>query len=165
MLFAYYKLKSVSFERKLYDQIFALMIKIGSIYAIIGLLYALMKYHINLPRPYCSMLKVISVADFTHVRCLSSFPSAHTALAVLACYCAFPYLKLKGRVCAICLVVLVGLSRISLAMHFPADVIYSILISLIICISVDKIQQLKFIQHFILSPIANWVYKLLCHYG
>lgn len=127
------------------------MINIGIIYAIFGLTYAVLKFSINLPRPFCSLdldqfLTIINTRD---ERCLSSFPSAHTGLAMLISYFIWRYLKHYQKIIAFLIVLLVGISRISLAMHYPSDIIYSFFISgLVILIGnfIFKILRNNFIK-------------------
>ncbi|HJK87716.1 MAG TPA: hypothetical protein QKA14_02660, partial [Candidatus Megaira endosymbiont of Hartmannula sinica] len=52
--------------------------KLAAYYSGLILVYTLLKFSINMPRPFCSIMEFTSVYDFTQVRCLSSFPSAHT---------------------------------------------------------------------------------------
>jgi membrane-associated phospholipid phosphatase len=161
VLYKFYRLKGANFSYNQYVKTFDELVKIGSIYASIGLLYAACKYGINLPRPYCSLDTFSSVMDFSGVRCSSSFPSAHTAISLLIAYIFWPYLKTVGKLFSCILVMLVGMSRISLAMHFPADIVYSIIISFIIFYVVAKLLKNLSLQSRLVVPIRECLYKML----
>jgi membrane-associated phospholipid phosphatase len=107
------------------------LVKVGMCYALFGLAYAAMKFSINLPRPFCSLpaSAFTTILDVTNERCLSSFPSAHTGLAIIIAYYLWPYLKNYQKLAALLIIILVALSRITLAMHYPADILYSIIIA------------------------------------
>jgi membrane-associated phospholipid phosphatase len=156
-----YDLRGGRFDYQRYTINFKQIIQIGLIYGSIGIIYTLIKYGINLPRPYCSLDHFFSAQDFSNARCLSSFPSAHTAMAFMISYLLFPYLNFLTRIIACLVVVIVGLSRIALAMHYPADVVYSVFISYIICRSVDKILAVKSIQQQIINPCLHFIFKAL----
>ncbi len=139
-LYLYRQLKSfqganppVVFETKFwtcYNQ----AVRIGTIYAIFGFTYAAFKFTINLPRPFCSLPEgsFITILNTTNERCLSSFPSAHTGLAFLISYYLWSYLTKMQKIICILALLMVGTSRITLAMHYPADIIYSMLIVVIV---------------------------------
>ena len=112
------------------------MIKLGISYACFGLFYAFLKFTINMPRPFCSLPpgSFATIIDISHERCLSSFPSSHTGLVVLIALNIWPYIGPRIRVSMLLLIGLVALSRIGLAMHYPADIIYSIFIAIFIYI-------------------------------
>lgn len=112
---------------KFYD----FMVKLGLSYACFGLFYAFLKFTINMPRPFCSLPvnSFTTIMDITHERCLSSFPSSHTGLAILITLNIWPYIGFVMRGFSILTTVLVALSRIGLAMHYPADIFYSIFIA------------------------------------
>lgn len=125
------KIKEANQQQNEFWRIYNKLVKVGIIYASFGFIYAALKFSINLPRPFCSLPKdsFLTIANIAGERCLSSFPSAHTGLAILICYFLWSYLKLPHRLIGVMIVLLVGISRITLAMHYPADIIYSILIA------------------------------------
>ena len=122
------KYKSISQER--FDRYFESFAKSGITYALFGFSYAFLKFSINMPRPFCSLQisQFKTIADTTHERCLSSFPSAHTGLSIMIAYFLWPYLNNTLRAVAIIVVFLVCASRIALAMHYPSDILYSAVI-------------------------------------
>lgn len=130
----YIKLKKMPLAKVLviYDKI----IQIGIIYSLFGLSFTLLKFSFNLPRPFCSMQvnSFTTIANIELERCLSSFPSSHTGLAILVSYCVFPYISRFGKFMSVVGVILVAISRLSLAMHYPADILYSVMITGIIII-------------------------------
>ena len=107
------------------------MVQMGICYAFFGFTYAMLKFSINLPRPYCSLPsdQFITIMNVNHARCLSSFPSSHVGLALMMTIFGWNYMNKWGCAGAMLTVALVALSRITLAMHYPADIIYSMLIT------------------------------------
>lgn len=161
LLFIFFKLRNDKFSKESYDRYFEILLKIGLTYVAIILAYTVMKFGINLPRPYCIMENFISIQNFAHERCLSSFPSAHTAMAVFMYYISFQYLSKGGKLLGAIVVVLVGASRISLAMHFPADVLYSIIICLFICQFMQYVLNTNVLRNYITLPIRDYFYAIL----
>jgi len=109
------------------------LVEIGIIYAVSGLIFTALKFSVNLPRPYCSLPidSFVTIINTANERCLSSFPSSHAGLSVLVAYFIWDYVKLWVKISMICVIILVSLSRISLAMHYPSDIIYGIIIGFI----------------------------------
>jgi tRNA threonylcarbamoyl adenosine modification protein YjeE len=110
------------------------LVFIGICYAVFGLIYAALKFSINLPRPYCSLPagSFQTILDLSHERCMSSFPSSHSGLALMLTILSWRYLSLSCRIFVVLVVLSVALSRISLAMHYPADILYSYIIVLVV---------------------------------
>jgi len=162
VLYRYYRLRKSGFDYVQYSRYFDELLKIGACYAAIGLIYTLMKFCVNLPRPYCSLTEFVSIANFASERCLSSFPSAHTAVAVLIFYSLLPYLNFTGKLLGSAVIILVGLSRIALAMHFPADVLYSVMIAFCICYFIDKFLFFSWIRQYFISPVKKFIFEKIC---
>lgn len=156
-----YQLKAAKASWQSYCATFEKLATIGAMFSAICICYALAKFSINMPRPFCSGINFFSSKSFAQVRCLSSFPSAHTAMATLLCYILWPYLKLYAKLGAVLLLVSVALSRIALAMHFPADVVYSIFICLAIIQIAQRAYKLKFLQIWLIRPIEDLIYEKL----
>lgn len=125
------RIQDVSLRSKKFWLIYNNMAMVGITYTIFCITYATLKFTINLPRPFCSLYPdaFITIANTQHERCLSSFPSSHTGLAILVCYCIWPYIKYSQKIIACIVVIIVAISRIALAMHYPADIIYSFFIT------------------------------------
>lgn len=141
-LYQYIKLKRLDnnlFEDQ-FNKIYERFVYVGISYAIFGLTYAYLKFTINLPRPFCSLPdeSFFTIIDVTQERCLSSFPSAHTGLAILVTYLLWRYLNIWLKALFSGIIFLTALSRITLAMHYPSDILYSALIVLLV-ILVTKI--------------------------
>lgn len=130
------KLDSYSQEKEFWP-FFNKMTRLGITYACFGFIYAALKFSINLPRPFCSLpaSSFSSIINTEAERCLSSFPSAHTGLAIIITYFLWTYLRTSGKLTAIAVVTLVGISRMTLAMHYPADIIYSFFVAFIVIIT------------------------------
>ena len=119
---------------KLYEQYsfcYDFMVKIGICYACFGFTYAALKFGINMPRPFCSLPEgsFTTIIDISQERCQSSFPSSHTGLVFLITLFLWDYVGWFARIFWVGMVILVGLSRIGLAMHYPADIFYSLFIA------------------------------------
>ncbi|WP_375326457.1 phosphatase PAP2 family protein [Candidatus Tisiphia endosymbiont of Nemotelus uliginosus] len=116
----------------IYNKLFLL----GIIYTIFGLTYAILKFSVNMPRPFCSLpaYSFTTIADVSLARCLSSFPSSHVGLALVVAYSIWTNITITQKLFTFLVVLLVALSRIALAMHYPADIIYSFVITILIII-------------------------------
>lgn len=135
-IYFYIQLKKIKNNDELLNKFWSgynKLTEIGIIYAIFGLVFTVLKFSVNLPRPYCSLStgSFITILNTVNERCLSSFPSSHAALSVLVTYFIWNYIKLPIKILMICVIILVSLSRISLAMHYPSDIIYGIIIAFI----------------------------------
>jgi membrane-associated phospholipid phosphatase len=118
-------------QELLFEHYFHILFKAGIIYVLFILIYASLKYSVNLPRPYCSTDQFISIVNFSQERCLSSFPSAHSGLSIIITYLLWQHIPFGLKIISPLLVLIVGIARISLAMHYPSDVIYGYLIAII----------------------------------
>ena len=90
--------------------------------AITALLVFVGKASFDMPRPY-NALPTGSVKVLTELREPYSFPSGHAAFAMLVAWIFVPYCQRRWRVFFALCVVWVGVSRISVGAHFPADVL------------------------------------------
>ena len=166
IVYFYIKLQRISspFEhQKQFWSVYNRLTRICVIYVVFGLVYSLLKFLVNLPRPFCSLPNdnFMTIADVTTARCLSSFPSAHTGLALLTVYCTWSYLNLFQKIAASGILLLVGLSRITLAMHYPADVIYSSPIAVLVIIIGNAAYQYKY---HVIQRIGTDIYKQILLY-
>ena len=97
-------------------------------YVLDGWLVGWFKTWLNFPRPFLALppgsVHVVGIPQLHH-----SLPSGHSSFAMLVIASLWPMLNRGGRVMGIVFVLWVGLSRISLGAHFPADVVAAYLIS------------------------------------
>ncbi len=77
-----------------------------------------------------SALHVVGTPEYHH-----SLPSGHSVFAMLVAASFWPLLG-RFRLLAVLFVIWVGVSRISLGMHFPADVVAGYLLSLSVVLAV-----------------------------
>jgi membrane-associated phospholipid phosphatase len=114
-----------------YSFCYDFMVEIGICYACFGVIYAALKFGINMPRPFCSMPEgsFTTILDITKERCQSSFPSSHAGIVFMITLFLWDYIGWYARFAWLTMVILVGLSRIALAMHYPVDILYSLFIS------------------------------------
>lgn len=137
------------------------LIRIGICYTLFGLTFAALKFSVNLKRPFCSLAKTdfITIANTDLERCLSSFPSAHTGLSILFAYSLWPYMNksLKGISCLVILAV--AISRTTLAMHYPADIVYSAIITIIILLAGNFV--FKILKNKVIKSIGNRIFRLI----
>ncbi len=96
-----------------------------------GLLIGWLKDWLDFPRPPSvlppELLHVLGVPKYNH-----SLPSGHSAFAMTVAASLWPMLNRPARIGLAGYVLWVGLSRVSLGMHFPADVIAGYTLALII---------------------------------
>lgn len=151
-----YNLQHQNFWKKYYA-----LVKTGILYTLFGTIYAILKFTINLPRPFCSLppQSFTTIIDTKLERCLSSFPSAHTGLALMITYILWPHLKTYLKIFAIITICLTAISRITLAMHYPADIIYSLIITTMIILLSNFIFNI--IKRKIAKNTGEFLYKTL----
>ncbi len=104
-------------------------------YVLDGLLLSWLKPLLDFPRPLLALppgsVVVVGTPELHH-----SLPSGHSSFAMLVCASLWPAFERKGRLAASAFVIWVGLSRVSLGAHFPADVVAGFLSSLLIVLTV-----------------------------
>ena len=90
-----------------------------------------LKDYFGYPRPYAvleeSSVHLVEQRPVEDAR--RSFPSGHVAFASLLIFALWPMLSTNFRCFGVWLILLVGWSRIALGVHFPADVVWSMIIS------------------------------------
>lgn len=100
-----------------------------------GLLLGVLKPLLDFPRPPLALppdtVHVVGIPEFHH-----SLPSGHSSFAMLVTASLWPVLNQRWRVAGACFVLWVGISRISLGAHFPADVMAGFLSSLAVVLLV-----------------------------
>lgn len=104
-------------------------------YLLDGMLLAVLKPLLDFPRPPLALppgsVQIIGVAEYHH-----SLPSGHASFAMLIIASLWPVMSRSWRVAGALFVLWVGISRISLGAHFPADVVAGFLSSLIVVLLV-----------------------------
>ena len=104
-------------------------------YVFDGLLLGYLKPLLDFPRPPLALppgtFNVIGEPEYHH-----SLPSGHSSFAMLVVASLWPLLNGKWRIAGMCFVLWVGVSRVSLGAHFPADVMAGFLSSLAVVMAV-----------------------------
>jgi len=104
-------------------------------YLLDGLLINLLKPLLDFPRPPLALppgaVHIIGEPEYHH-----SLPSGHSSFAMLLAASLWPVLNRWWRTAAGFFVLWVGISRVSLGAHFPADVLAGFLLSLVIVLLV-----------------------------
>lgn len=104
-------------------------------YSLDGLLLDILKPLLDFPRPPLALppdsVHVVGIAEFHH-----SLPSGHSSFAMMSVASLWPILNRRWRVAGVLAVLWVGCSRVSLGMHFPADVLAGFLSSLAVVLLV-----------------------------
>src|SRR5512135_333149 len=104
-------------------------------YLLDGMLLGYLKPLLDFPRPPLALppgtVNVVGEPEYHH-----SLPSGHSSFAMVVAASLWPLLNRKWRIGAACFVAWVGISRVSLGMHFPADVLAGFLSSLAIVLLV-----------------------------
>jgi len=100
-------------------------------YLLEGQIIGWLKEYFNYLRPAFALphatVHLLGDLDMYH-----SLPSGHAAFAALLAASLWPVLNPRARILALAGVIWAALSRISLGMHFPADVLAGVLLSIII---------------------------------
>lgn len=98
-------------------------------YVIEGQIIGLLKPYLDFPRPPLALpagsLHIVGIAEFHH-----SLPSGHSAFAMLLAASFWDVSRRWIRTALAGFVLWVGLSRVSLGVHFPTDVLAGFLLSL-----------------------------------
>ena len=106
----------------------AVIVVFSAAYVLDGWLVGWLKTWLNFPRPFLALppgsVHVVGIPQLHH-----SLPSGHSSFAMLVIASLWPMLNRGGRAMGIVFVLWVGLSRISLGAHFPADVVAAYIIS------------------------------------
>lgn len=135
--------------------------RIGICYALFGFTFAALKFSVNLKRPFCSLAQedFITIANTSLERCLSSFPSAHTGLSILFAYSLWPYMNKSLKLISCLIILAVAVSRATLAMHYPADIMYSILVTIIVILAGNLI--FRILKNKVIEAIGNRIFGLI----
>jgi len=98
-------------------------------YFLDGLLVTWLKHALDFPRPPLALppdsLHILGKPELHH-----SLPSGHATFAMTVAASLWPLARRDGRIALIAFVLWVDLSRVSLGMHFPADVLAGNLLGL-----------------------------------
>ncbi|ADE10365.1 phosphatase PAP2 family protein [Sideroxydans lithotrophicus] len=118
-------------------------------YLLDGLLLGYIKPMLDFSRPPLALLpgtvNVIGIPEYHH-----SLPSGHSSFAMLVTASLWPVLKRKWRVAGVCFVAWVGISRVNLGAHFPADVlagfVSSLAVVLLVLVAIRKLLRLPVVD-------------------
>jgi membrane-associated phospholipid phosphatase len=160
-IYFYFETKRARDTEAYFTPIYNELVRIGTCYTVFGLTFAGLKFSVNLPRPFCSLDsgQFITIASTEFERCLSSFPSAHTGLSILATYAIWPHVSKKIKFFCCLIITAVATSRISLAMHYPADIIYSVIVTIFIIILGNFIYRT--LKPSVIEPIRTFIIRLI----
>jgi membrane-associated phospholipid phosphatase len=104
-------------------------------YLLDGVLLAVLKPLLDFPRPPLALpqgsLHIIGTPEYHH-----SLPSGHSSFAMLITASLWPVMNRGWRTAGVLFVLWVGISRISLGAHFPADVAAGFISSLLVVLLV-----------------------------
>lgn len=103
-------------------------------YLLDGAVLSWLKPFLDFPRPPLALGEA-NVHVIGELKLHHSFPSGHSSFAMLICASFWP-LGRYWRIGGAFLLIWVGLSRISLGVHFPADVLGGFLLSLVVVLAV-----------------------------
>lgn len=110
-------------------------------FAVNGIMVKTMKEHFEFPRPYVALaqeqVNLLQVKDADDG--LKSFPSGHVAFITFIIVSLWPAFRDDWKWWGLLPIALVGWSRVSLGVHFPADVVWSFLMSGLLIIMVRKV--------------------------
>jgi membrane-associated phospholipid phosphatase len=104
-----------------------------------GWLVGMLKNWFSFPRPPLALPPgSVHLVGSPELNLQHSMPSGHTSFAMLVSASLWPVLNRYGRYAAVAFVLWVGLSRISLGAHFPADVAAGALSCLLVVWVISK---------------------------
>lgn len=110
-------------------------------YVLDGLLISTLKPLLDFPRPPLALpagtLHIIGAPEYHH-----STPSGHASFAMLCIASLWPMLDSRLRIAGAAVVLWVGISRVSLGAHFPADVLAGFISSLAVVLLVRSLVNL-----------------------
>lgn len=110
---------------------FAVLAVFSVAYVLDGWLLGWLKPLLDFPRPPLALplgtVHIVGTPEYHH-----SLPSGHSSFAMLIVASLWPLLKGWKRLVGVAFVLWVGISRVSLGAHFPADVIAGFLSSLLL---------------------------------
>jgi membrane-associated phospholipid phosphatase len=160
LIYIIYVLKTIIIDKAIFSSLIKLknIFKIGILYSLFGVIFTILKYCVNLPRPFCSLPEgtFITILDTNLARCLSSFPSSHSGMSLLIAYILWPNLNKFQKILAVLVVIIECISRITHAMHYPSDILYGLLITSLIILAGNHIYNYilnkimaKFMKHLI----------------
>jgi undecaprenyl-diphosphatase len=106
-----------------------------SLFLAASTLSLILKYSIKRARPFITYPDIEKLSEAGSY----SFPSGHTAEAfTIAIGALLLFRKKQFSIPILIWAILVAYSRMTLGVHFPSDIIASIVIALVICISIKK---------------------------
>ncbi len=111
------------------------IVVLGVSYLIDGLFLEIIKPLLDFPRPPLALpigtVNIVGIAEYHH-----SFPSGHSSFAMLIVASIWPLLFDWKKWVGVTFVLWVGISRVSVGAHFPADVLAGFISSFLIVILV-----------------------------
>lgn len=112
-----------------------------------------LKHLLHMPRPF-AILPQGSMFITDRVKSMEepfvSFPSGHSAFAMMMLVTLWPMLSKCGKTIGVLLVLYIGISRIALGVHFPSDVLGSFILSLVITALCNR-----FVWNFLHKPLPK----------
>jgi membrane-associated phospholipid phosphatase len=146
---------STTSKRKMFKYTFARWLAVLSLFVVamtvnIGVNHAL-KDHFGFPRPYVALdaSELVKLEDRSAEDGRRSFPSGHVAFMACFIFSIWEVLSLRMRSVGLLAVGAVAWSRIALGMHFPADVFWSAVITvMVVCLA-------RIIVYIVLSKILR----------
>lgn len=147
--------------KRKFDNYFYQISQANSLFFLFSITFFSLKKISHMPRPICTTenIKFISIAKDYAFNCFDSFPSAHIALGIMSLSFFWSYLTREIKIAYILLLIYLAISRITLAMHFPSDIIYSCFISLLIIYLHNNYIYKNNIKKYIVIPLSLFFYK------
>lgn len=108
----------------------------------------IIKNYTNMPRPFCSLTDIYTVAEITNMLdCKMSFPSGHVSFIIIMLASFWPLMNKMFKVLAFVLVVFVAITRIASGAHYPVDILGAVAITLPLTLYVHH-KVANFVLHY-----------------
>lgn len=109
---------------------------LAAAFAIYGFISPGLKDYFQLPRPYVIIEGVVQLENREPQDAYRSFPSGHVVFFSLMVFSLWPMFSHHMKIFAGFMIALVGLSRVVLGVHFPADAVWGCAIGFVIVLCV-----------------------------
>ncbi len=141
LAFAFRRLRGRAIDRPYVRSWIGLLLVLVVGYVGMVVMVAGLKGFFAMPRPFVALKESIWIIGPLpeESKYYASLPSGHAAFTAFLFAALWPKLQGLGRTIGVLLIAAVAYSRVAMGMHFPADVVWAALLSVIIVLVVRRI--------------------------